>query len=64
MALDKLDVKDPEALHDIGQDKAPKVGEKFVNPGTPDAALVNRDQMTQATIKGNGSEVMKKNLIK
>lgn len=40
------------------------VGEKFVNPGTPEAALVSYDQLTQAKIRGNGSEVMRTNIIK
>lgn len=54
----------PEALHDIGTSKEKMVGDKFVNPGTPDAALVNRDQMTQATIKGAGTETLRKSFIK
>lgn len=54
----------PEALHDVAQDKSVKVTEKFVNPGTPSEALVAREQMTQATIRGNGSEILQKNLIK
>lgn len=54
----------PEALHDVGQDKSKKVSDNFVNPGTPESALVSRDQMTQATIKGNGADVLKANLIK
>lgn len=54
----------PEALHDVGQSKAKMVADGFVNPGTPSAALVNREQMTQATIKGSGSEVLRQNLIK
>lgn len=62
--LQTLDQKDPEALHDIGQNKGMQVNEKFVNPGTPDAPLVSREQMTQATIKGNGAEILKANLIK
>ena len=41
-----------------------QVGEKFVNPGTPSAPLVSREQMTQATVKGNGNNVLKDNLIK
>ena len=56
--LQTLDKGNPEALHDIGQSKAPMVGEKFVNPGTPE------DQLTQAKIRGNGSEVMRTNIIK
>lgn len=59
-----LDPKNPEALHDIGQNKGMQVGEKFVNPGTPSAPLVSREQMTQATVKGNGNDVLKDNLIK
>lgn len=59
-----MDKSNPEALHDVGQGKEKMVSDNFVNPGTPDAALVNRDQMTQATIKGNGSDVLKKNIIK
>ncbi|WP_418676163.1 hypothetical protein [Alistipes putredinis] len=62
--LQTLDKGNPEALHDIGQSKAPMVGEKFVNPGTPEAALVSYDQLTQTKIRGNGSEVMRTNIIK
>lgn len=62
--LQTLDKGNPEALHDIGQSKAPMVDEKFVNPGTPEAALVSYDQLTQAKIRGNGSEVMRTNIIK
>lgn len=54
----------PEALHDVGQSKEKKVKDGFVNPGTPEAALVTREQMTQATIKGNGAEVLRNNLVK
>lgn len=54
----------PEALHDVGQSKGKQVGDKFVNPGTPEAPLVSREQMTQATIKGNGADVLKANCIK
>jgi hypothetical protein len=42
--LQTLDPKNPEALHDIGQNKGMQVGEKFVNPGTPSAPLVSREQ--------------------
>lgn len=62
--LQTLDPKNPEALHDIGQNKGMQVGEEFVNPGTPSAPLVSREQMTQATVKGNGNNVLKDNLIK
>lgn len=54
----------PEALHDVGQSKEKKVQDTFVNPGTPAAPLVTREQMTQATIKGNGADVLKANIIK
>ena len=59
--LQTLDKGNPEALHDIGQSTQKMVSDNFVNPGTP---LVNRDQMTQATIKGNGADVLKANIIK
>lgn len=62
--LQTLDKGNPEALHDIGQSREKMVADNFVNPGTPEAALVNRDQMTQATIKGNGADVLKANIIK
>lgn len=62
--LQTLDKGNPEALHDIGQSKERMVSDNFVNPGTPKSPLVNRDQMTQATIKGNGADVLKANIIK
>lgn len=62
--LQTSDKGNPEALHDIGQDKGMQVNAKFVNPGTPASPLVSRDNMTQATIKGNGSDILKANLIK
>lgn len=57
-------MENPEALHDVGQSKEKMVGDGFVNPGTPASPLVTREQMTQATIKGNGAEILKGNLIK
>lgn len=54
----------PESLHDIAQSQASPVGANFVNPGTPASALVSREQMAQATIRGNGASVLKANLIK
>lgn len=59
-----MDRNNPEALHDVGQSKEKMVADNFVNPGTPASPLVTREQMTQATIRGNGAEVMKNNLIK
>lgn len=59
-----MNTGNPEALHDVGQSKEKKVSDNFVNPGTPEAALVSRDQMTQATIRGNGADVLKANIIK
>lgn len=56
--------QNPESLHDIAHETTVKVGANFVNPGTPDAPLVSREQMTQATIKGGGAEVLKSKLIK
>ena len=61
--LQTLD-KNPEALHDICQDKGKQVNDKFVNPGTPETPLVSMEQMTKATIRGNGSDILKANLIK
>lgn len=58
------DMQNPEALHDVGQDKGQKVSEKFVNPGTPESPLVSRENMTQATVRGNGQEILRSNLIK
>lgn len=54
----------PEALHDVGQSKERMVGDAFVNPGTPASPLVSREQMTQATIQGNGAQVLRDNIIK
>lgn len=54
----------PEALHDVGQNTSMQVNPAFVNPGTPASPLVTADQMTKATISGNGSEVLRANLIK
>ena len=62
--MNGLNTGNPEALHDIGQDTAKKVSDNFVNPGTPASPLVTREQMTQATIKGNGADVLKANIIK
>lgn len=59
-----MDRNNPEALHDVGQSKEKMVADNFVNPGTPASPLVSREQMTQATIRGNGSEIMRGNLIK
>lgn len=54
----------PEALHDVAQKTQKVVSDGFVNPGTPANPLVTREQMTQATIKGNASETLRGNLIK
>lgn len=62
--LQTLDKGNPEALHDIGQNLGKQVSDKFVNPGTPEAPLVSREQMTQATIRGNGSEILRTSIIK
>ena len=59
-----MDKGNPEALHDISQSTEKMVKDTFVNPGTPASPLVSRDQMTQATIKGNGADVLKANIIK
>lgn len=59
-----MDKSNPEALHDIGQSTGKMVSDNFVNPGTPESPLVTRDQMTQATIRGNGADILKANIIK
>lgn len=59
-----LEKRNPEALHDISMSTEKMVQDKFVNPGTPEAPLVTREQIAQATIKGNGSEVLRANIIK
>jgi hypothetical protein len=59
-----MNANSPEALHDVGQDLDKKVKDTFVNPGTPASPLVSRDQMTQATIKGQGTEELRSHLIK
>ena len=59
-----MDRNNPEALHDVGMSKEKMVQDNFVNPGTPASPLVTREQMTQATIRGNGSETMRNTLIK
>lgn len=62
--MGKMGSGNPEALHDVCQSMEKKVSNNFVNPGTPKAPLVTREQMTQATIKGNGSDALMKNIIK
>lgn len=59
-----LDKGNPEALHDVGQGKEKMVADNFVNPGTPEAPLVTRDQMASATIKGDGAATLRKGIIK
>lgn len=56
--------QNPESLHDVGQGTQKLVNDQFVNPGTPASPLVNRDQMTQATIKGAGTETLRGGIIK
>lgn len=59
-----MNTGNPEALHDVGQSKEKMVADGFVNPGTPASPLVTREQMTQATIKGSGSETLRGGIIK
>lgn len=59
-----LQTGNPEALHDVGMSTEKMVSDNFVNPGTPESPLVTRENMTQATIKGNGADVLKANIIK
>ena len=56
--------QNPEALHDIASKTSKLVKDNFDNSGIPEAPLVTRDQMTQATIKGDGSKMLKDSIIK
>lgn len=53
----------PEELHDIAQSTSKVVSDKFVNPGTPESAMVKRTDMAQATLSG-GTEQLRKKLTK
>lgn len=55
--------QNPEALHDVGLGTEKMVSDNFVNPGIPSTPLVTRDQMTQATIKGSGTEALRACII-
>lgn len=59
----KMGVANPESLHQISKSTKSPTGPAFVNPGTPDAALVTREQLANATING-GTKQLKDNLIK
>lgn len=52
-----------EDLHDVAKDTSKAVSDKFVNPGTPEAPLVSRENMSQATLNG-GTEQLRKRIIK
>ena len=54
----------PEALHDVCQSKEKMVKDTFVNPGTPESPLVTREQMSNATIKGSNTSVLRAGIIK
>lgn len=56
--------QNPEALHDIASKTSKLVKDSFDNSGIPEAPLVTREQMTQATIKGEGSKMLKESIIK
>ena len=58
------DYQNPEALHDIANKTSKLVKDNFDNSGIPEAPLVTREQMTQATIKGDGSKMLKESIIK
>lgn len=52
-----------EELHDIANDTAKVVSNKFVNPGTPEAPLTKREELSNATLK-EGTNQLRKKLIK
>lgn len=56
--------QNPEALHDVASTTKKLVQDKFVNSGIPEEPLVTRDQMAQATVKGDGSKKLSDNIIK
>ena len=53
-----------ETLHDVWMPQGRRVGDNFVNPGTPDSALVTRNQMAQATIAGARTDILRASMIK
>lgn len=56
--------QNPEDLHDIASTTKKLVQDTFVNEGIPEEPLVTREQMTQATVKGDGSKKLSDNIIK
>lgn len=57
------EMQNPEALHDIASGTSKVMKDTFVSPGMPNTPLVDREQMTQATIKGKGTEVLRESFI-
>lgn len=51
-----------EALHHVGQGQSKKAVDKFVNPGTPDAALVSQSDMESAQVSPKATAALKSSL--
>lgn len=56
----------PEELHDVAKNIGKKqVGtEKFVNPGVPEGALVNKEDLPNAEVSKKATNDLRENLIK
>ena len=55
-------VNPPENLHNIGHDLAKKSYDGFVNPGTPQNALVSPSDRKTGVIAGNASQALRERL--
>ncbi len=55
-----------EKLHDIGKGltKNPEVKSGFINPGTPKEALVQKSEMTSATLRDSKNAKLMDGLVK
>lgn len=58
------DTTNPEALHEMGQSLSAKTTPAFVNPGTPDNALVTEKDLPSSVTSAKGTQDLRDNLIK
>jgi hypothetical protein len=56
--------ENPESLHQKGAGKEMKTESAFVNPGTPDAPLVKREDLPNPVVSSKGTQALRSNLIK
>lgn len=55
----------PESLHNVGKKgTGMRTDGKFVNPGTPENALVSEKDLATAVVSGKGTDTLRNNLIK